>query len=277
VSVVLWPPLDLGLHAKTGDDLWRPRSPLRMTGDDPSRAQRLFSAELRQALQAASSHLLVLSDQRVLLGAVGASRVGALSTTLDCALAIAGAIDAARPEVPAPELDAQARLPIVDSWTRLAREQHFTVTSTPFGFHGHRRDIEVRLFTRRVAPGTLCTAAMAGFRRPLGIGFCARPRWDERPAPWSTESRLTGDPEFDERFRVYAFESEWVRHALNDRARRRLCELAAQWGRVHVDDYGVRIESELVPADQASNMVDAAVSVAELVDFTRPERPAIYR
>lgn len=277
VSVVLWPPLDLGLHASTGDDLWKPRFPLRITGDDPKRAELLFNRKVRRALQAAPSDIVVVSDERVLLGSVGASRPSALRNALDGALRVANAIEAARHEIPVVDLDGAAQLSIVDEWTRLAREQHLSLTATPFGFHGHWRDIAVRVFAMRMAPGRFCAVASAGFRRPLGIGFCARPHWDERPAPWSTESRLTGDAEFDERFRVFAFEEEWVRHALNERARGRLCELAGQWGRVHVDDYGVRIESELAPAALISNMLEAAVSVAEVVDFTRAERRAIYR
>jgi hypothetical protein len=277
VSVVLWPPLDLGLHASTGDDLWTPRFPLRITGDDPKRAEQLFTRKVRHALEAAPSSLVVVSDERILLGSVGVSRPSALRKALTGALRVASAIEAARRQVPVVDLDGAARLRIADGWTRLAQEQHLSLTTTPFGFHGHSRDIEVRVFAKRIAPGEFRAAAIAGFRRPLGIGFCARPHWDERPAPWSTESRLTGDAEFDERFRVFAFESEWVLHALNERARSRLCELAGEWGRVHVDDYGVHVESELAAADQISNMLEAAVSVAELVDFTRPERRAIYR
>jgi hypothetical protein len=269
VAVALFPPLDIGLMATIEPG----RSELSVAGADRDRAQQLTNP-LRSFLEAGRSDFIRLDDERVLLIALRIESGPAITAMLEQALEIARRVDAARALV-SPAADAVAS--VGRDWHKLATARRCAMQSTPFGFCGVDRGLEVRAYMRRRADGRLTASAMAAFRRPLQIGFQANPRRPGVEPPWSTQPLQTGDAEFDERFLVFASEHQYVRQALSEAARSRLCELVARWGSVFVDDYGVRIDAELVAADRLEQMLDDAHSAAKLVDFLHPGPQSSYR
>ncbi len=221
-------------------------------------------------------HEVRVTDGRALIGVGNVVDAATLADLLVRVRRIAEQVDAARPLVPRVRLKPEARARLLDEWVELGQELHFAPLWTPFGFFGQHRTLELGFFVKRSKGAEHICVVMAAFRQPLRIGFSARPPTQGGEPPWSTERVSSGDPEFDERFKLYAFEPQYVREVLHDRARARLCELSAIHPDVFVDDYGVRIESELVGAAAIREMLDQVASVADVIDFVRPERSA-YR
>jgi hypothetical protein len=267
VAVMLWPPLDIGLLA-----MMTPDTELSLRALESDRARHLTEV-VRLAPKSGEYAVFHVDDERVMLATMGIEPEARIAVMIQRALELAARIDAARAMV-APS---EAVAAIAPGWQELATTRRFAMQSTPFGFAGTDRALEVRAFTRRLADGARAASAMAAFRHPLRIGFRASPRAAEAPPPWSTQPLETGDPEFDQLFVVHASEAMYVREALSGRARARLCELVSRWGSVFVDDYGVRIDAGLVGADLLEGMLDDAHSAAQIVDFIHPGRQTSYR
>lgn len=279
VAASLWPPLDLGLGPPLEMSLeaWMARrrgEPARMATEswDAARTRELLEGRVTEQLLS-SPWEVVLTDQHVVLCAANVATETQLRGMLELAEELASRIDERREEVSVPTLSPA----LTEGWPELALAQGLRMTRTPVGMVGTVRGLGARAFLRRRERSRWYPSVMAEFREPLEIGFRARPRAEPGEDPWSMQAVSTGDRAFDEVFSVTAFETEYVKQALSEGARTRALDLARQWRRVVIDDYGVLVEAERADRQTLERMLDDAVSTAELVDFVHPKRTAAYR
>lgn len=279
VCVLLWPPLDLGLRTPAASrsasfDKAEYPTQLIASARDPRRTNLLFDGELRSYLGERQLHVgtIQLWDDRVEFSVPGVIPVGKLRGILPHLLQIARTVDQARDGVsPPPEI-----AELQPGWEQLAAERHLAPRTCPYGFVGADAGIQVRFFVRRREDAWFIVA-FAGFRSPLEIGFRGVSAAAASHIPWSMSPFVTGDPAFDATYHVSAFETHYVKEALSEKARTRLCELVQSWQHVVVDDYGVTIEMPLGSHAATGTLLDEARSAAELVDFIHPKKRAAYR
>lgn len=257
VDAMLWPPMDLGLSAAASVT----------RAYEPGRAKALLAGPVGKLLSKTRWSSFV-ADDRVVITTFDAVSTRELKKMIAFARELARTVDQRRGDVPVPPRAVE----LTEDWGELARTLRLQGSDTPRALRGVARGLGVLIFLRRRGSSNWSVVVMAEFRAPLEIGFRATSHAVESSELWSLSPMSTGDREFDAAFRVSAFERDFVTQALSPAARARACEIAQAWKDVSIDDYGVRVEAVAANREKLEQMLEAALSTAELVDFVHPKR-----